>query len=50
MAKAASNRKKTLFTGKLDLNLKNKLGKCYIWSRALHVAENWTLQRWIRPF
>ena len=30
MAKAAFNKKKTLFTSKLDLNLKKKLVKCYI--------------------
>jgi hypothetical protein len=30
MAKAASNKKKTLFTSKLDLELKKKLIKCYI--------------------
>jgi hypothetical protein len=34
MAKAASN-KKALSTSKLDLNLKMKLVKCYIWSIAL---------------
>jgi hypothetical protein len=28
-AKAAFNRKKTLFTSKLDLNLRKKLIKCY---------------------
>ena len=30
MAKAAFNRKKNLFTSKLDLNLRKKLVKCYI--------------------
>jgi len=35
MAKAAFNKKKTLFTSKLDLNLRKKLVKCYIWSTAL---------------
>jgi hypothetical protein len=43
MAKAAFNRKKTLFTSKLDLELGKKLGKCYIWSIALYGAETWTL-------
>jgi len=28
-----------LFTSKLDLNLKKKLVKCYIWSMALYGAE-----------
>jgi hypothetical protein len=35
MAKAAFNKQKTLFTSKLDLNLRKKLVKCYIWSKAL---------------
>jgi hypothetical protein len=42
MAKAAFN-KKTLFTSKLYLELRNKLVKCYIWSIALYGAETWTL-------
>jgi hypothetical protein len=42
MAKAAFNKKKTLFTSKLDLNLRMKLVKCYIWSIALYGAgERW---------
>ena len=40
-AKAALNNKKTLFTSKLDSNLRKKLVKCYIWSRALQGAETW---------
>jgi hypothetical protein len=44
MAKAAFN-KKTLFTTKLDLNLRKKLLKCYIWSTALYGAETWTLRK-----
>jgi hypothetical protein len=43
MAKAAFNEKKALFTSKLDLNLRKKLVKCYIWSIALYGAETWTL-------
>jgi hypothetical protein len=39
MAKATFNKKKTLFTSKLDLNLRNKLVKCYIWRIALYGAE-----------
>jgi hypothetical protein len=30
MAKAAFSKKRTLFTSKLDLNLRKKLAKCYI--------------------
>jgi hypothetical protein len=44
-AKAAFNRKKTLFTNKLDLNLRKKLVKCCIWNMALHCAEIWTLRK-----
>jgi hypothetical protein len=44
MTKAAFNKKKILFTSKLDLNLRKKLVKCYIWSMALCGAETWTLR------
>jgi hypothetical protein len=37
------NNKKNLFTSKLELNLRKKLVKCYIWSIALCGAETWTL-------
>jgi len=37
-AKAAFSKKKTFFTSKLDLNLRKKLVKCYIWSMALNGA------------
>ena len=43
MEKAAFNKKKTLFTSKLDLKLRKKLVKCYIWSMALCGAKTWTL-------
>jgi hypothetical protein len=42
-AKAAFN-KKNLFTSKLDLNLRKKLVKCYIWSVASYGAETWILR------
>jgi hypothetical protein len=45
MAKAAFNKKKTLFTSKLDLILRKKLVKCYIWSIALYGGETWTLRK-----
>ena len=44
MAKTAFNKKKNLFTSKLDLNLRKKLGKCYVWSMALYGDETWTLR------
>jgi hypothetical protein len=45
MAKAAFKWKKTLFTSKLDLNLRKKVVKCYMWSIALYGAETWTFQK-----
>ena len=45
MKKAAFDKKKNLFTGKLDINLRKKLVNCYIWSIALYGAENWTLRK-----
>ena len=41
MAKAAFNKKKNLFNSKLNLNLRKKLVKCYVWSMALYGAETW---------
>ena len=38
MAKAAFNKKKNLFTSKLDLNLRKKVVKCNGWSMALYGA------------
>jgi len=42
MATAAFNKKRALFTGTLDLELRKKLVKCYIWSIALYGTESWT--------
>ena len=47
MEKAAfkkKKKKKTLFTSTLDLNLRKKLVKCYIWSIALYGAETGTVR------
>jgi len=44
MAKAAFNKKRALFTSTLDLELRKKLVKCYIWSITLCGAETWTLR------
>jgi len=44
MAKAAFNKKRALFTSTLDLELRKKLVKYYIWSIALHGAETWRLR------
>jgi hypothetical protein len=44
MAKAAFNKKRTLFTSTLDLELRKKPVKCYIWNIALYGAKTWTLR------
>jgi len=44
MAKAAFNQKRTLSTSTLDLELRKKLVKCYVWSIALYGAKTWTLR------
>jgi hypothetical protein len=44
MAKAAFNKKRNLFTSTLDLEMRKKLVKCYVWSVALYGAETWTLR------
>jgi len=44
MVKAAFNEKRALFTSTLDLELRKKLVKGYIWSIALYGAETWMLR------
>ena len=44
MAKAAFNKKRALFTSTVELELRKKVVKCYIWSIALYGAETWTLR------
>jgi hypothetical protein len=44
MAKVAFNKKRTLFTSTLNLELRKKLVKCYVWCIALYGAEIWTLR------
>jgi hypothetical protein len=38
------NKKGALPTGTLDLEVRKKLVKCYVWSIALYGAETWTLR------
>ena len=44
MAKAAFNKKRALFTSALNLELRKKLVKFYVWSIAVYGAETWTLR------
>jgi hypothetical protein len=39
-----ARKKRALLTSTLDLELRKKLMKCYIWSIALYGAETWTLR------
>jgi hypothetical protein len=50
MAKVAFNRKETLFTIKLDADLRKKLKKCCVWSTAFYAAETWTLRKLYRKY
>ena len=54
MVKASFTKTKVLSTSKLDLNLKKKLVKCYIWNMALCGAESWTVwkldQKYLESF
>jgi hypothetical protein len=46
--------RKRLFTSNLDLELRKKLVKCYIWSISLYGTETWTLweldQKYLESF
>ena len=44
MAKAAFNKNRVLFTSTLDLELRNKLVKCYTWSISLYGAGTGTFR------
>jgi hypothetical protein len=43
LLEAAFNKKMALFTSKMNLELRKKLAKCYIWSVALYGAETGTV-------
>ena len=44
MAKAAFSKKRALLTSTLDLELRERLVKCYIWSIALYGVETWKIR------
>ena len=45
MAEEAFNRKRSIFCGPLEKELRERLVKCFVWSVALYGAETWTLRR-----
>ena len=44
MAKEAFNRKRSIFCGPLEKELRKRLVKCFVWSVVLYGAETWTLR------
>jgi hypothetical protein len=44
-AKEEFNRKISLLTSKLNIELEKKLVRCYIWSIALYGSDTWTLRK-----
>ena len=45
IAKEAFNRKMALLTSKLNIELKKKLVRCYVWSIVLYGSGTWTLRK-----
>ena len=45
MEKEAFNRKRRIFCGPLEKELRKRLVKCFLWSVGLYGAETWTLRR-----
>ena len=45
IAKEAFNRKISLLTSKLNIELKKKLIRYYVWSTALYGSDTWTLRK-----
>ena len=45
IAKEVFNRKMSLLTSKLNIELKKKLVRCYVWSIVLYGSETWTLKK-----
>ena len=48
--KEAFNRKMSLLTSKLNIELKKKLVRCYVWSIALYGSEAWTPRKLERKY
>ena len=50
LGKVAFNKKRELLTSKINLQLKKKFVKCYVWSIALYGSETWTLREKERKY
>ena len=45
MGKKAFMDKRKLFSSSLNLDLRKRIIKCFVWTVALHAAETWTLTK-----
>jgi hypothetical protein len=45
ITKEAFNRKISLLSSKLNIELRKKFVRCYVWSIALYGSETWTLSK-----
>ena len=50
IVKEAFNRNMSLLTSKLNIELKKKLVRCYVWSIALYGSETWTVRKLERKY
>jgi hypothetical protein len=50
ITKGAFNRKISILTSKLNVELMKKLVRCYVWSIALYGSETWTLRKLERKY
>ena len=50
IAKEAFNRKRSLLRSKLNIELRKKLVRFYVWSVGLYVSETWTLRKLDREY
>jgi hypothetical protein len=50
IAKEVFNRKISLLTWELNIKLKKKLIRCYVWSIALYGSETWKLRKLERKY
>jgi len=45
IVKKAVKRKISLFTSKLNISIRKKLVRCYLWSISLNGSDTWTLRK-----
>ena len=50
MTKEAFKRKLSLLTSKLNIDIRKKLVRCYVWSIAIYGSETWVLRKFERKY